>query len=166
MECRDCRLCNRPCFEHPWYVTSTFIHSLVDVELDWILLNCIHFATVALIVLWHLWGYVCAGTPQALAQSCLSFGAFSFILDYMNHPRAPLAVTSHSGPNQMPVVNINMNFPFFLPPLPTFTLPPLLFTHPLTFQQLKPRPHFLGHQQQLHNDGATLWAQTIVRLLV
>jgi hypothetical protein len=25
MECRDCRLCNRPCFEHPWYVTSTFI---------------------------------------------------------------------------------------------------------------------------------------------
>ncbi|KAH9539621.1 hypothetical protein CY35_15G066600 [Sphagnum magellanicum] len=96
------------------------------------------------------------GTPQALAQSCLSFGAFSFILDYMNHPRAALAANSHSGPNQMPVVNINMNFHFSLPSLPPFTLPPLLFTHPLTFQQLKPRSHLLGHQQQLHNDGATL----------
>lgn len=76
------------------------------------------------------------GTPQALAQSCLSFGAFSFVLEYMNNPRAALAATTSEDSLAVPAasrkeggVNININHLHFhlnLPVLPPFTLPPPL----------------------------------------
>lgn len=76
------------------------------------------------------------GTPQALAQSCLSFGAFSFLLEYMNHTRPAIAATSsESQSSHLPQINVNnhLHLHFNLPALPPFTLPPLAFPGALSF---------------------------------
>ncbi|KAK6934538.1 hypothetical protein RJ641_034693 [Dillenia turbinata] len=48
------------------------------------------------------------GAPQALLQSCLTFGAFSFIIERLNKQEAALA---YQYPKQ------NSSLPFILPPL-------------------------------------------------
>ncbi|KAG0624170.1 hypothetical protein M758_3G229100 [Ceratodon purpureus] len=75
------------------------------------------------------------GTPQALAQSCLSFGAFSFVLEYMNHTRSAIAATTSPDTSSQPQININnhVHLHLNLPVLPPFTLPPLSFAGPLSF---------------------------------
>ncbi|KAG0584682.1 hypothetical protein KC19_3G227700 [Ceratodon purpureus] len=75
------------------------------------------------------------GTPQALAQSCLSFGAFSFVLEYMNHTRSAIAATTSPETSSQPQININnhVHLHLNLPVLPPFTLPPLSFAGPLSF---------------------------------
>ncbi|KAK4349778.1 hypothetical protein RND71_029091 [Anisodus tanguticus] len=39
------------------------------------------------------------GTPQALLQSCITFGAFSFIIEGINNHQLTLALTSHMNVN-------------------------------------------------------------------
>ncbi|BBN14037.1 mitochondrial import inner membrane translocase subunit TIM22 [Marchantia polymorpha subsp. ruderalis] len=64
------------------------------------------------------------GSPQALLQSCVSFGVFSYILESLNKPRAAMAATKSytSRPSQQ------KDFPQLMqalvPVLPPFTLPP------------------------------------------
>ncbi|KAG0555296.1 hypothetical protein KC19_12G159100 [Ceratodon purpureus] len=68
------------------------------------------------------------GTPQALAQSCLSFGAFSFVLEYMNRTRPAIAATCSREPrSSQSSININnhLHLHLSLPALAPFTLPPL-----------------------------------------
>lgn len=44
--------------------------------------------------------YLCfTGAPQALLQSCLTFGAFSFIIEGLNKQQPALALSSSSGSN-------------------------------------------------------------------
>ncbi|KAI3970185.1 hypothetical protein MKW92_052765 [Papaver armeniacum] len=37
------------------------------------------------------------GTPQALFQSCLTFGAFSYVMEYLNKPQRAMALTFPSS---------------------------------------------------------------------
>lgn len=75
------------------------------------------------------------GTPQALVQSCLSFGAFSFILEYLNQTRPAFAATISSQPSSQPQTHVHnhLHLHLHLPVLPPFTLPPLSFSGPLSF---------------------------------
>lgn len=65
------------------------------------------------------------GTPQALIQSCVSFGVFSFILERINKPRAVLAAPL-SQPSRMSIQEVNRHHSTdsSLPVLPPYSLPP------------------------------------------
>ncbi|XP_024363374.1 chloroplastic import inner membrane translocase subunit TIM22-2 [Physcomitrium patens] len=81
------------------------------------------------------------GSPQALAQSCLSFGAFSFVLEYMNHTRPAIAATvtsvlQPSSSRQFNIIN-HHHWHLNMPALPPFTLPPLSFPSQLSFLNLE-----------------------------
>eukprot|EP00850_Spirogloea_muscicola_P007393 SM000037S13528 [mRNA] locus=s37:459103:460670:- [translate_table: standard] len=65
------------------------------------------------------------GTPQGMLQSCLGFGAFSYIFDYINPPAAasqslPQSCSSHRRKSQR---LLRLPRSFHLPVLPPFTLP-------------------------------------------
>lgn len=82
-----------------------------------------------------------SGSPQALAQSCLSFGAFSFVLEYMNHTRPAIAATvtsvlQPSSSRQFNIIN-HHHWHLNMPALPPFTLPPLSFPSQLSFLNLE-----------------------------
>jgi len=65
------------------------------------------------------------GTPQALAQGCLSFGAFSFILEYMNRTRPAIAATSSASSQSGSDINKQLHLHLSLSVLAPFTLPPI-----------------------------------------
>uniref|UniRef100_A0A0D6R580 Mitochondrial import inner membrane translocase subunit TIM22 n=1 Tax=Araucaria cunninghamii TaxID=56994 RepID=A0A0D6R580_ARACU len=78
------------------------------------------------------------GSPQAILQGCVTFGAFSFILEAFNKHQEAIAVPLSVSPKQSQ--NIHPQSPF--PVLPPFILPP---------------PFFQGisslHQSKLHTSN-------------
>jgi hypothetical protein len=143
LECRNCWLRYWFGTKHPWYVFQYKVQPNLILELCFLSLLR-RFQPGALSgteyrhsqVTWDS-GLLCfvPGTPQALAQSCLSFGAFSFVLEYMNKTRPAIAATASSEPSSQPQININnhLHLHLNLPVLPPFTLPPLAFAGPLSF---------------------------------
>lgn len=63
------------------------------------------------------YGAFIAGAPQALVQSCLTFGAFSFIMEGLNKQHPALALSLSSGNEGENTMKNPMNV------LPPFTLP-------------------------------------------
>eukprot|EP00850_Spirogloea_muscicola_P001829 SM000007S20789 [mRNA] locus=s7:189815:191357:+ [translate_table: standard] len=65
------------------------------------------------------------GTPQGMLQSCLGFGAFSYIFDYINPPAAASQSLPQSRSSQRRKSQRLLHLPcnFHLPVLPPFTLP-------------------------------------------
>ncbi|KAL2623007.1 hypothetical protein R1flu_003212 [Riccia fluitans] len=64
------------------------------------------------------------GSPQALLQSCVSFGVFSYILETINKPRAAIAATRVRRSRTSQPKSIPQLMQAMVPVLPPFTLPP------------------------------------------
>ncbi|KAG6484931.1 hypothetical protein ZIOFF_053456 [Zingiber officinale] len=76
------------------------------------------------------------GAPQALVQSCLTFGAFSFIMEGLNKQHTALAQSLSSGNEGENTVKNPMNV---LPPF-TLPLPPNVMVGFSTFCKSLPKP--------------------------
>ncbi|KAG6481053.1 hypothetical protein ZIOFF_057650 [Zingiber officinale] len=76
------------------------------------------------------------GAPQALVQSCLTFGAFSFIMEGLNKQHTAMAQSLSSGNEGENTVKNPMNV---LPPF-TLPLPPNVMVGFSTFCKSLPKP--------------------------
>lgn len=74
------------------------------------------------------------GTPQALLQSCASFGLFSFLYEFLiqTRPRPAVAATLKTATTRRPMTQSSASFPV----LPPFCLPPPLLGIPDCLQRL------------------------------
>jgi hypothetical protein len=71
------------------------------------------------------WLDVDAGTPQALLQSCVSFGVFSYILENLNKPRPVMAATLNPKSRRSNKERHGLqSMQSLVPVLPPFSLPP------------------------------------------